>query len=114
MRGETKLADKVWMDYGPQYLQPVLEVVEHCKDGAANLEPGNYIIGKIDEVSGSLNDIKIEGVTDHRASLSVNAQKQLVLTISAVRAAGDVIWTGAKSSTWDFAKTENFYVLKLR
>ena len=107
---ETKLTDKVWMDYGPQYLQPVLEVVEHCKDGASNLEPGNYIIGKIDEVSGSLNDIKIEGVTDHRASLSINAQKQLVLTISAVRAAGDVIWTGAKSSTWDFAKTDNFYV----
>ena len=107
---ETKLADKVWMDYGPQYLQPVIEVVEHYKNGASNLEPGNYIIGKIDEVSGSLNDIKIEGVTNHRASLSVNDQKQLVLTISAVRAAGDVIWTGAQSSTWDFAKTENFYV----
>ena len=107
---ETKLADKVWMDYGPQYLQPVIEVVEHYKEGATNLEPGNYIIGNIDEISGSLNDIKIEGVTNHRASLSVNAQKQLVLTISAVRNASDVIWTGAQSSTWDFAKTENFYV----
>ena len=107
---ETKLNEKAWMDYGPRYLQPVIEVVEHCKDGAKTLEPGSYIIGKIGAVSGSLNDIKIEGVTNHRAVLSLNAQNQLILTISAVRAASEIVWTGANSSTWDFAKTENFYV----
>ena len=107
---ETKLNEKVWMDYGPQYLQPVIEVVEHCKDGARTLEPGEYIIGKVTEVIGSLNNIKIEGVTDHRAALSINDKKELVLTISAVRTASEIVWTGAQSSTWDFAKTENFYV----
>ena len=107
---ETKLNEKVWMDYGPQYLQPVIEVVEHCKDGARTLEPGEYIIGKVTEAIGSLNDIKIEGVTDHRAALSINDKKELVLTISAVRTASEIVWTGAQSSTWDFAKTENFYV----
>lgn len=107
---ETKISEKVWMDYGPQYLQPVLEVVEHCKDGAKTLEPGDYIIGQVSEVVGNLNDIKIEGVTDHRVTLSVNDKKQLVLNITAVRTASEIVWTGAKSSTWDFAKTENFYV----
>ena len=107
---ETKLNEKVWMNYGPHYLQPVIEVVEHCKDGANTLEPGSYIIGKIGEVSGSLYDIQIEGVTNHRAILSVNDQNEFILTIKAVRSASETVWTGTTSSSWDFAKTENFYV----
>lgn len=107
---ETKLTDNVWMDYGPAYLQPVIEVVEHCKEGANILEPGDYIIGTIDDVEGSLNDILIEGVTDRRATLSIKNQNQLVLTISAVRDASEIVWTGAQSATWDFGKTENFHL----
>lgn len=107
---ESKLNEDVWMNYGPKNLQPIIEVVEHRQNGAKTLEPGDYIIGRVEEVSGSLNDIKIEGVTELRASLSVNSQKQLVLSISTVRGAGEVIWTGIQSATWDFGKTENFYV----
>ena len=107
---ENKLTDEVWMNYGPQYLQPIIEVVEHRQAGAKTLEPGDYIIGQVDEVNGSLDDIKIEGVTNLSVSLSVNSQKQLILTVSTIRAAGEVIWTGAKSATWDFAKTANFYL----
>ncbi len=107
---ESKLTDEVWSQYGPKNLQPVIEIVEHRLDGATNLEPGKYVIGRVDEVNGSLNDIKIEGVNDQRVALSVNSEKQLVLSISNVREAAEVIWTGGESSTWDHAKTDNFYV----
>ena len=107
---DSKLAETVWSNYGPQYLQPVLEVVEHRKEGASTLEPGDYIIGQVENVVGRLENIKIEGVTDYLTFLSVNDQKQLVLTIKAVREASEIVWTGAQSSTWNFGKTLNFYV----
>ena len=108
---KSKLGDQTWMNYGPKYLQPVIEVVEHCKDGAQTLEPGNYVIGQVDEVEGSLNDIKIEGVTTHSATLMVDNQKQLILRIRTLRQANEIVWTGDLSSTWDFAKTDNFYII---
>ena len=106
---ERKTAS-VWVKYGPRYLQPVIEVNQHFKDGADALEPGEYIIGKANEVSGSLDNIKIEGVTKHKASLKLDDNNNLILDIGAVRDATNIVWTGSVSNAWDFAKTTNFYV----
>ncbi len=106
--GIEKKTAAVWLEYGPQYIQPVLQVVEHFAAGASTLQPGDYIIGKVDSLAGSLASIKIEGITQHKAGLSVDANKNLVLTIGSVRGASDIVWTGATSSIWDFANTANF------
>ena len=107
---ETKKGN-AWVNYGPQYLQPVIEIVQHFKEGATELEPGDYTIGHIDEVVGSLSDIKIEGVTKHKATLKLDDNKNLILSISGVREASEIVWTGNTSAIWDYAGTENFYVL---
>ena len=106
---ERKTAD-VWEKYGPEYLRPVIQVVEHTKDGESTLQTGEYIIGKVNEIKGSLDDIKIEGVTTLTYSLSIDADKNLILTLGPVREPSDVVWTGEKSSNWDFGNTKNFYV----
>ncbi len=109
LRIETKTSS-IWQDFGPKYLQPVIEVKEHFAEGATALEPGDYIIGRVDSLVGSLASVKIEGITDHKAGLSIDDQNRLVLTIGSVRGASEIVWTGATSSSWDFANTENFYL----
>lgn len=105
-----KKTGTVWESYGPKYLRPVIEVVEHFAEGATTLAEGAYIIGKVEELSGSLSDIKIEGITNQKSSLTIDENQNLVLSIASVRPANEIVWTGDVSTTWDFAKTENFYV----
>ncbi len=105
-----KKTSSVWQTYGPAYIQPVFEIVEHMADGASTLEPGSYIIGKVGKLTGSLANIKIEGVTDLKAGLSLDSEGNLVLTLGNVRGASEIVWTGSESNIWDFAKTNNFYL----
>lgn len=105
-----KKTSEVWQTYGPAYIQPVIEVVEHKADGATTLATGSYVIGKVNKLTGSLANIKIEGVTDLKAGLSIDSDNNLILTLGSVRGASDIVWTGAESSVWDFAKTNNFYL----
>ena len=107
---EKKTSD-AWMTYGPKYIQPVIEIVEHMAEGASTLEPGDYVIGKIGEVSGLLANIKIEGVTDLKSGLSLDAAGNLILSLGSVRGAANIVWTGSQSNVWDFAKSTNFYVV---
>lgn len=106
-----KKTGSAWETYGPAYVQPVIEVVQHFKEGATELEPGDYLIGHVDEVVGSLDNIKIEGVTKHKAILKLDEKKDLYLSISGVREASEIVWTGNTSAIWDYAGTDNFYVL---
>ena len=106
---EKKTAS-VWQKYGPQYLQPVIEIIEHKADGATTLEPGDYIIGHANQLNGSLASIKIEGITDLKPSLTIDEQGQIVLSLGSMRGSADITWSGATSGTWDFAKTANFFL----
>jgi len=106
---EKKTAS-VWQKYGPQYLQPVIEIIEHKADGATTLEPGDYVIGHTNQLNGSLASIKIEGITDLKPSLTIDEQGQIVLSLGSMRGAAEITWSGATSGTWDFAKTANFYL----
>lgn len=106
---EKKTAS-VWQKYGPQYLQPVIEIIEHKADGATTLEPGDYILGHANQLNGSLASIKIEGITDLKPSLTIDEQGQIVLSLGSMRGPADITWSGATSGTWDFAKTANFFL----
>ena len=103
---EAKTAT-VWQQYGPRYLSPVLEVVSHGLNGSSQLEPGNYLIGSVETLKGSLYNIRIEGITGLSTSLLWEDGK-LYLVVKGIRDAGIVYWTGAKNTTWNYAKTENF------
>ena len=94
--------------YGPKYLVPVFEFVAHPASGEETIASGTYKLGKIDAVTGGLNNIKIEGISKLKASLKINADNELLLTLSGVRDAGEIKWKGNLSSVWDYANTENF------
>ncbi|MBO4564184.1 MAG: autotransporter-associated beta strand repeat-containing protein [Bacteroidaceae bacterium] len=105
-----KKTGTIWQKYGPQYLQPVLEIVEHMADGAATLEPGDYIIGHVDNIVGSLTSLKIEGITDLKSALATDANGNIILSLGSMRGPAEIVWSGTTSAVWDFAKTPNFYL----
>ena len=103
---QTK-SGSVWESYGPKYLTPVLEVVVHGLDNSSQLTPGKYFIGEIENVSGDISKIKIEGISSQKAQLLLEEGK-LYLNIEGIRDAGIVYWTGVNSTTWNYADAENF------
>ncbi len=107
---KLSIVKKNW-EYGPQYMMPVIEVVEHKADGAETLEPGRYLIGNAGEVSGSLANIKVEGVTSLKSGIEREENGDLYLVLGSVRGASEIVWTGNTSKIWDYATTENFYLL---
>lgn len=102
-----KKTGTAWEKYGPKYLTPVLEVVGHPATGETLLAPGDYDLGAAQAVTGSLSDIKIEGITGQKSTLAIK-DGRLVLTVTGVRDAATVYWTGATDGTWDYADALNF------
>lgn len=99
--GTLVVETKDWQ-YGPKYLVPVIEL-------SGDVAEGKYLIGTVGALSGSLANIKIEGMGDYKAGLSLE-NNQLYLTLGSVRGASHVVWTGSESSVWDYATTTNFYI----
>ena len=100
---------KNW-EYGPRYLMPVIEIKEHYAEGASTLEPGKYLIGNIGELSGSLTNIKIEGLKSLKSAFERDAEGNLYLVLGAMRGASSIVWTGSSSGVWDYATSSNFYI----
>lgn len=70
---------------------------------------GQYLLGNIAALSGTLSGVKIQGVSGRAVELSYDAtQKNLYLIVKGTRAAGNVVWTGKSGSNWDIAKTSNW------
>jgi len=95
---------KSWQ-YGPKYLQPVFEFV---LPAGQELAAGNYLIGTVETLEGSLEDIRIEGLGTKMKSSVQLIDGQLFLVVAGTRDAGSVVWTGANSAIWNMADTENF------
>ena len=105
-----KKSGTAWQNFGPKNLQPIFEIVEHFEQGATSLATGDYIIGKVDSLNGSLANIKVEGVTEHKVGLSIDANHNLILTLGSVRGPSEIVWNAVASSKWDFANSTNFYL----
>jgi len=105
--GKLTIEKKDWK-YGPHYLQPVIEVAPHPAQGQTQLATGRYLIGHAAEVSGSVANIKIEGVGTLRTKLELTAEGDIYLVLEGVREASDIVWAGDASAVWDYANTENF------
>lgn len=99
--GRLVVETKNW-EYGPKYLMPVVEL-------AGNVATGKYHVGTVKALTGNLADIKIEGQGDYKASLALE-NGELYLTLSNVRDASEIVWSGGESAVWDYASTKNFYL----
>ena len=98
---------KNWQ-YGPEYLAPVFEFVNHAMDNESDPQPGRYLLGQVAAVVGSLDDIRLEGLgTKMKSSLELT-DGQLYLIVASMREAADITWTGADSNVWDLGTTANF------
>ena len=69
--------DDVWKNYGPKYLQPVIEIVS---PGGA-VPDGTYTLGTIGSVTGSLSDIVIEAPEGTAACQLMLTDGQLQLKV---------------------------------
>ena len=95
---------KNWQ-YGPKYQQPIFEFTAI---NGSEVRPGNYLIGTVETVRGSLDDIRIEGIDTKLKSKLELTDGKLYLVISSVRDAEDITWTGAESNVWNMADIQNF------
>ncbi len=105
---ETKTGS-AWENFGPTYLEPVIEIVPQLASGEEALPEGTYTLGTISNVDGDLEDIKIEGLAGRKKSLSI-VGGALTLTIEGTRDAATAYWEGSESTTWDTANSESFNV----
>lgn len=106
---ETKTG-AAWTKGGPEYLSPVIELVGHLANGEKAMKSGKYVICEYSgTLTGDVNSLVVEGLATTKKQLLVEDGK-LVVEIIGMRDAGSVVWTGATSSVWDFAETDNFAI----
>ncbi len=99
-----------WVNAGPTYLSPVIQVVGHLKTGEKTMTPGKYVIGTISgDITGKLDNIVLEGLDTSKKILSIEDGK-LILEIVGMREAGTVFWAGANSNKWDLGESESFKI----
>ena len=99
--------DKKTWSYGPKYLIPVFEFVVHdATDG--DLTEGRYLIGTVETLEGSLDDIRIEGTGGRKKTSLLLEDGKLYLQVSGTRDAATVVWNGLGSSNWELAGEPNF------
>ncbi len=80
-----------------------------CIEKMTNLAVGTYVLATINELTGDLSKVKIEGVTGIPVKLEYDdSSKELRLIVREVRAASDINWTGDVDGTWDLATTFNW------
>ena len=100
----VSIETKDW-EYGPTYLTPVIEFV----NADDTLTVGTYTLGNIANLSGDLSDIIVEGLgSEKKASLAIDDDGNLTLTVLDVRANTTIVWNGNESGTWNFGSAQNF------
>lgn len=101
--GMLSIEKKDWT-YGPKYLSPVFEFVNHGQE----VTNGRYYLGRADAMEGNLGDIKIEGLGSSMKTTLTNEGGALYLDIEELRQASAIIWNGNINDAWDLANTANF------
>ncbi len=95
---------KNW-EYGPKYLSPVFEFV---LPKGKELTEGQYLLGTVETIDGTLGEIRLEGLGTKKKTSLLHENGQLILVISDTRLAGSIIWNGGSSNIWDFGEAQNF------
>ena len=90
--------------YGPEYLSPVFEFVNHGDD----LAEGKYDLGQVESVTGNISDIRIEGLNTSKKCALVQKDGHLYLEVSVLRGNAEILWAGTESDEWNIGETANF------
>ena len=99
----------IWVTAGPQFINPVIELVGHPADGQTAMSAGKYVIGKVSgEITGKIENIIVEGLSTIKKNLYVE-NGDLILEIVGMRDAGTVFWSGAVKN-WDLGDSESFTI----
>jgi autotransporter-associated beta strand protein len=98
-----------WINAGPEYLMPVIEIVGHLADGVADMPPGKYVIAEVEQLEGDINDLLLEGMATTKKILTYEDGK-LIIEVVGLRDADTVTWSGANGNSWDYADTKNFMI----
>ena len=96
--------EKAWVDYGPKYKTPVIEV-----NVVGDIVLGTYVIGTVESIDGNVDDLMIEGLPTSVKSSLKHENGELKLLIEPMREPGEVVWNGATgNNTWQQAVSVNF------
>lgn len=94
---------KDWGEYSPKYKAPVFQF-----NSTATPAAGKYKLMTVGTVTGTLEDIVLEGISGKGTSLSLE-NGVVYLNVDDVRAAADIVWNGtADSHVWDLGVTKSF------
>ena len=105
-----KKTGTAWEKYGPEYIEPVIELVGHTADNEDVMAPGKYVIAEVTgDIVGDVANLKVEGLATIKKNLYVEGGK-LIVEIIGMRDATTVEWTGAQNNIWDLAENENFAI----
>ena len=103
---EDKTSDDVWVKFGPRYKSPVFEFAI-----SGEVQPGTYDLGAVDALTGSLNEVIVEGFPTNRKTTLVYADKKLQIVVEEAREASTAVWNGTADNTiWQQAVSENFLI----
>ena len=105
IKATTLNIEKKDWQYGPQYSAPVFQFVVHSSTGT--LPGGNYLIGEIGNIEGSLDNLVTEGLNGIEAELNYSDGK-LYLAVDNLRDATTLTWMGNTDNVWDLNNTKNF------
>ena len=101
---EDKTSDDVWVKFGPRYKSPVLQFNIN-----GEVAPGTYELGTVGAVTGSIEEIIIEGFPTNRKTTLVYADKKLKIEVEEAREASTVVWNGTSDNAiWQQAVSTNF------
>ncbi len=102
-----EIQTKTWLNGGgPAYNTPVFRFVTHPAEGEESIADGVYCLGTIGEISGTLGNIVIEGLSNQKTTLSHEDGK---LYITVINYQGTpMTWKGDKSTNWNLDEDVNF------
>lgn len=104
---DTLLLEKKDWKVAPKYVTPVIQINPTYKDGMTRLEAGTYELIETKSITGNIENVIVEGISNQKASLSV-VDGKVILTIADQREATTVKWSGVEGNDWDMLTTENF------
>lgn len=103
LNAKTMVVEKKTWQYGPKYKTPIFEF-----NNVNDLADGKYEIGQVDEITGDISDILVEGISGRRFELLWENRK-VYLLLETMRQPTTVVWNGTSANNvWDLAVTENF------
>ena len=87
--------------------KPVVVMNPHPASGKYFLSGGKYLIAEFEKLTGSVDDIALDGRDGHKATLVIEDNK-LYVNVEQLRDPETIYWTASESNVWNLAETENF------